>query len=158
MLSYTFYLGTFKKKIGLAWQARFITVEKRAHFHFWNKYFSRCWVRSSCEPVGVFSWKLAFNLWIFEYGMSFSWSFWWFTTEPQKSLWEVRPLRGSHVILWVLYTTRIENVKSVLWGGRIKEVRNFELGNELTKQIDHRAVQSIESSVYELIISLNFPQ
>ena len=47
----------------------------------------------------------------------------------------------------VLYTTRIENVKSVLWGGRIKEVRNFELGNELTKQIDQRAVQSIESSV-----------
>ena len=37
-------------------------------------------------------------------------------------------------------------------------MRNFELGNELTKQIDHRAVQSIESSVYELIISLNFPQ
>ena len=47
----------------------------------------------------------------------------------------------------VLYTTGIENVKSVLWGGRIKEVRNFELGNELTKQIDQRAVQSIESSV-----------
>lgn len=36
MLSYTFYLGTLKKKIGLAWQARFITVEKRAHFHFWK--------------------------------------------------------------------------------------------------------------------------
>lgn len=157
MLSYTFYLGTLKKKIGLAWQARFITVEKRVQFHFWNKYFSRCWVRSSCEPVGVFSWKLAFNLWIFEYGMSFHGRF-------GDLLLSHRRFGGKsghyEVHMWylVLYTTRIENVKSILWGDRIKEVRNFELGNELTKRIDHRAVQSIESSVYELIISLNFPQ
>ena len=143
-------IETIEKTTELAWHAQFDTLPKCALINFelvsclpsgklWQERFIITWasesVRLKSDILRIFVQAMPASV------LQCS------TIELQAILRWVRPSRASYVT-HVLQTSRINNVESVMWVKKMKQVRTFELGNHIKEQIHHKAVQSTESSIH----------